>query len=119
MEQTANLYTEERPWGSFTILDEGEGYKVKKLVFKPGKRLSLQYHNHRKEFWSVVEGTALVTCGDVIKEFTKGETAIIPQGAVHRLENRTNSQVTIIEVQNGDYLGEDDIIRLEDDFNRA
>lgn len=119
MNQQNNLYTEERPWGYFTILDEGEGYKVKKLVFHPGKRLSLQYHNHRKEFWSVVAGTALVTCGDVVKEYTKGETAIIPQGAVHRLENKTDSLVIIIEVQNGDYLGEDDIIRLEDDFNRS
>lgn len=118
MEQTKNLYTEERPWGYFTILDEGEGFKVKKLGFYPGKRLSLQYHNRRSEVWSIVEGTALVTCGDVVREYTKGETAIIPQGARHRLENRTNSIVTIIEVQNGDYLGEDDIIRIEDDYHR-
>lgn len=110
---------DERPWGNYTVLDEGSGYKVKRIVVLPGKRLSYQKHRHRGEHWMMVQGTGNVTLeGDVIAVPT-GATIDIPQGAAHRIENPGTDTLIFIEIQRGDYLGEDDIIRIEDDFGRA
>ena len=110
---------EERPWGSFTILDEGENYKVKRLEVLPGKRLSYQRHSRRSEHWFVVSGTAKVTLNDSEILVKTGEALDIPVGAAHRIENDTgNSRLILIETQTGDYFGEDDIERLDDDFGR-
>lgn len=110
--------TVERPWGAYRVLDESDGYKVKEIIVKPGKRLSLQKHKHRGENWVVVKGEALVQIGST--EFLKrsGESAYIPAGEVHRLSNNGEVPVIIIETQSGDYLGEDDIVRIEDDYQR-
>ncbi len=109
---------DERPWGSFTVLDEGEGFKVKRIEVLPAKRLSYQKHARRTEHWFVVEGTAKITLdgAEIIKK--AGEAIDIPLGAAHRVENPGEVLMVFIEVQRGDYLGEDDIVRLEDDFGR-
>ena len=107
-----------RPWGWFITLDEGKNYKVKKIYLKPNTKLSLQYHHHRDEHWTVVEGNAWVRNGDEEFELGVSQSTFIPQGAIHRLENRTQSQVVLIEVQTGSYTGEDDIERLEDIYGR-
>lgn len=108
-----------RPWGTFTVLDEADGFKVKRIEVLPGKRLSYQKHGQRAEHWFVVEGTAKVTLdgGEHIVE--AGGAIDIPSGAAHRVENPGASILVFIEVQRGAYLGEDDIVRLEDDFGRA
>jgi mannose-1-phosphate guanylyltransferase / mannose-6-phosphate isomerase len=108
----------ERPWGHYEILKEGEGFKVKSIVVEPGQRLSLQRHKHREENWIVVQGIARVTVNNNVVDYKPGEHVKIPKGSIHRLENPEKGQVEIIEVQNGDYLGEDDIERLEDDYDR-
>ncbi len=111
---------EERPWGSFTILDEGENYKVKRLEVLPGKRLSYQRHTRRSEHWFVVRGTAKVTLNDAEILVRAGEALDIPVGSAHRIENSPgNERLILIETQTGDYFGEDDIERLDDDFGRA
>jgi mannose-6-phosphate isomerase len=109
---------DERPWGSFTVLDEGEGFKVKRIEVLAGKRLSYQKHAQRAEHWFVVQGTAKVTLdgADFVK--TAGEAIDIPIGAAHRVENPGAQLLIFIEVQQGNYLGEDDIVRLQDDFGR-
>lgn len=109
---------DERPWGNFTVLDEGEGFKVKRIEVLAGKRLSYQKHARRAEHWFVVKGTAKITLNDeeIIK--TAGEALDIPVGAAHRVENPGEDLLVFIEVQQGDYLGEDDITRIEDDFGR-
>lgn len=108
-----------RPWGAFTDIERGDRFKVKRLVVKPGGRLSLQRHKHRTEHWVVVEGTATVVNGE--QEFTleRDQSTYIDAGAVHRLENRTDQPLHLIEVQVGDYLEEDDIERLQDDYKRG
>jgi len=108
-----------RPWGSYTSLELGESYQVKRLNINPGSRLSLQSHRRRSEHWVVVRGEALVTIDDRQITFKKGECAFIPIGARHRIENKGPEPLAIIEVQNGDYLGEDDIERYEDDYGRV
>jgi len=107
-----------RPWGSYTILDENEGYKIKRIEVKPGKRLSLQKHYHRNEHWVVLRGSATVTVGERIYTVNPNESTYIKAGEVHRLENRGKLPLVIIEVQVGEYTGEDDIVRLEDDYQR-
>jgi mannose-6-phosphate isomerase len=108
-----------RPWGSFTVLDEGEEFKVKRIEVLPGKRLSYQKHSKRAEHWVVVQGTAKVTLDDrEIIVFT-GEAIDIATGSAHRVENPGTDMLVFIEVQRGSYLGEDDIVRLQDDFGRA
>ena len=108
-----------RPWGSYTVLEEDRGFKVKRIEVLPGKRLSYQKHAQRAEHWFVVEGTAKVTLDD--KEITvrAGEAIDIPIGAAHRVENPNEENLVFIEVQRGSYLGEDDIVRLHDDFGRS
>ena len=113
------LYSEQRPWGSFHVIDEGAGFKVKRLVVNSGGRLSLQSHKHRYEHWTVVSGTATVTVNAAITTMKPGQSLDIPLGAKHRLENLHEGVVEIIEVQFGDYLGEDDIIRYEDIYARS
>lgn len=107
-----------RPWGRYEVLLEEETYKVKRIIVKPKQRLSLQYHNKRSEVWIIVQGTALVTCGDKEIKSIKGEYISIPRQTKHRIENIGSDEVIFIEVQNGSYLGEDDIVRIEDDYNR-
>jgi mannose-6-phosphate isomerase len=108
-----------RPWGSFTVLEEGRGYKIKRIEVKPGHRLSLQMHHHRSEHWIVVSGTALVTCGETETMVKSNQSTYVPQCTAHRLENPGLIPLVIIEVQNGEYLGEDDIVRFHDDYSRA
>ncbi|MGM4921539.1 mannose-1-phosphate guanylyltransferase/mannose-6-phosphate isomerase [Tardiphaga sp. 804_B3_N1_9] len=107
-----------RPWGSVQALEDGERYQVKRLVVKAGERLSLQMHHHRSEHWIVVRGSAKVTINDLIKTVHENESIYIPLGATHRLENPGKIPLELIEVQTGSYLGEDDIVRIEDDYKR-
>src|SRR5262245_11276594 len=107
-----------RPWGSYQSVDSGERHQVKRIVVKPGGRLSLQKHHHRAEHWIVVRGTAQVTVNELVKTVHENESIYIPIGAVHRLENPGKIQLELIEVQTGSYFGEDDIIRIEDDYRR-
>ena len=107
-----------RPWGSYEVLGEGSGYKMKKIVVKPGKRLSLQKHFKRNEHWVVVEGEALVTIDGNEAPLKQNESIYIKSGQIHRLENTANSDLIVIEVQTGEYLGEDDIVRISDDYDR-
>jgi mannose-6-phosphate isomerase-like protein (cupin superfamily) len=113
------MYSETRPWGSFHILDEGQGFKVKRIAVNPGGRLSLQSHKQRGEHWTVVTGTATVTVGDRVVDLVRAESIDIPKGEKHRLENFGTEPIEIIEVQFGDYLGEDDIVRYEDIYKRV
>jgi mannose-6-phosphate isomerase len=108
-----------RPWGSFTVLDEGKNYKVKRIEVLSRKRLSYQKHARRAEHWMIVEGDARVTLDGEEILLSVGETIDIPVGAAHRIENPEDAALVFIEIQRGDYLGEDDIVRLEDDFNRV
>jgi mannose-1-phosphate guanylyltransferase / mannose-6-phosphate isomerase len=108
-----------RPWGSYQSVDNGERHQVKRIVVKPGERLSLQKHHHRSEHWIVVRGAARVTVNDLVKTVHENESIYIPIGAVHRLENPGKILLELIEVQTGSYLGEDDIIRIEDDYRRT
>lgn len=114
-----NPTTEERPWGSFTVLCEGPGYKVKKVSVSPNQRLSYQFHHHRQEHWMVVEGVATVTLEGKVYVLEVGQTIDIPLEAKHRMANQGNGPLTIIEIQRGAYVGEDDIVRIEDDFGRS
>ncbi|MDR1376703.1 MAG: mannose-1-phosphate guanylyltransferase/mannose-6-phosphate isomerase [Synergistaceae bacterium] len=107
-----------RPWGIYTILCEEERFKIKRIVITPGKRLSLQYHHHRSEHWVVVRGTALATIDGKEQFIHEGESVFIPKNARHRLENPGKVELEIVEIQGGEYLGEDDIVRLDDDFTR-
>ncbi len=111
--------TAHRPWGTYTVLEDTPGYKIKRIVVKPGKRLSLQKHYHRNEHWIVVSGTAIVTVGDQTKIVRPNESTYIKMGEVHRLANEGKIPVVLIEAQVGEYTGEDDIVRLEDDFKRS
>ncbi len=108
-----------RPWGTFTVLDEGANYKVKRIEVLPGKRLSYQKHSRRDEHWMVVGGTGRVTLDGRDVTVRTGETIDVPIGASHRIENPGDELLVFIEIQRGDYLGEDDIVRLDDDFGRA
>ena len=107
-----------RPWGTYTVLEEDRGFKVKRIEVLPHKRLSYQKHSQRAEHWFVVEGTAKVTLNDEEITVRAGEAIDIPIGAAHRIENPEEENLVFIEVQRGTYLGEDDIERLHDDFGR-
>ncbi|MDK2916242.1 MAG: mannose-phosphate guanylyltransferase / mannose-6-phosphate isomerase [Euryarchaeota archaeon] len=108
-----------RPWGSYTNLEEGRSYKIKRVTVPPNRRLSLQMHHHRSEHWVVVTGCAEVTIGGVTSLLRNGESTFVPAGTVHRLANPGLLPLELIEVQIGEYTGEDDIVRFEDDFDRA
>jgi mannose-1-phosphate guanylyltransferase/mannose-6-phosphate isomerase len=107
-----------RPWGHYDSVDAGERFQVKRIVVHPGARISLQMHYHRAEHWIVVRGTALVTRGDERFIVSENESAYIPLGVIHRLENPGKTPLEIIEVQSGSYLGEDDIVRFDDSYGR-
>jgi mannose-6-phosphate isomerase-like protein (cupin superfamily) len=108
-----------RPWGTFTVLDEGDNFKVKRIEVLPGKRLSYQKHAQRAEHWFMVQGTARVTLDDKEITVAAGAAIDIGLGAAHRVENAGDQLLVFIEVQRGSYLGEDDIVRLQDDFGRS
>ena len=111
--------SDERPWGNFTVLDDAEGHKVKRMVVRPGKRLSYQRHARRSEHWFVVRGRGRVIVDGRESELTEAMAIDIPVSAAHRIENHGDVDLVFIEVQHGDYFGEDDIVRLEDDFGRV
>lgn len=108
----------ERPWGKYFVLADEPNYKLKRIEVNPGQRLSYQYHHHRQEYWTVIAGEATVTLNDEEKSLKYGESIFIPQGAKHRIENRASELLVFIEVQTGTYFGEDDIVRLQDDYER-
>jgi mannose-1-phosphate guanylyltransferase/mannose-6-phosphate isomerase len=108
-----------RPWGYYDSIDKGERFQVKRIVVRPGGTLSLQKHHHRAEHWVVVRGTAEVTIGTDVKSVHENESIYIPIGAVHRLSNQGKIPLELIEVQTGSYLGEDDIVRVEDVYKRS
>ena len=107
-----------RPWGHYDSVDGGDRFQVKRIVVTPGGKLSLQKHHHRAEHWVVVRGTAEVTIGDKVQMVHENESIFIPIGSVHRLANPGRIMLELIEVQTGSYLGEDDIIRLDDVYRR-
>lgn len=109
---------EERPWGKFFVLHDENSYKLKRIEVNPGGRLSYQYHHKRSEAWTIVEGIGTITLDGIVNQFQKGDTILIPQGVKHRIENQGREKVVFIEVQTGSYFGEDDIVRIEDDYNR-
>jgi mannose-1-phosphate guanylyltransferase / mannose-6-phosphate isomerase len=111
--------TIQRPWGNYTILEEGPRYKVKRIVVDPQQRLSLQWHHHRSEHWIVVKGSAKVTIGEKEQIIEENQSVYVPKKGTHRLENPTDTPIELIEVQVGDYLGEDDIVRVEDVYGRV
>ena len=110
---------EQRPWGNYVILDDGPLAKVKRITVDPGQRLSYQQHHHRAEHWFVVSGLAVVTLDGTDHEVSPGGAIDIPLGTAHRVSNPGSEELVFIEVQLGDYFGEDDIVRLEDDYGRA
>ena len=117
--QLHNIHlTGHRPWGTYTVLEESAGYKIKRIEVKPGCRLSLQKHFHRNEHWIVVSGTATVTVGNETRLVRPNESTYIKMGEIHRLENQGKIPVVLIEAQVGEYTGEDDIVRISDDFKR-
>jgi mannose-1-phosphate guanylyltransferase/mannose-6-phosphate isomerase len=107
-----------RPWGSYDGIESGPGFQVKRITVKPGASLSLQMHHHRAEHWVVVSGSARVTCDDRVFDLHANQSTFIPLGSRHRLENVGAEPLELIEVQSGDYLGEDDIVRFEDVYGR-
>jgi mannose-1-phosphate guanylyltransferase / mannose-6-phosphate isomerase len=118
-ELTENHIKAHRPWGSYQSVDNGDRHQVKRIIVKPGGRLSPQKHHHRSEHWIVVGAPARVTVNELVKTLHENESIYIPIGAVHRLENPGKIKLELIEVQTGSYLGEDDITRIEDDYQRA
>src|SRR5690348_5155976 len=110
--------SDERPWGAWHVLDRGPGYQVKRIEVRPGQRLSYQTHEHRAEHWTVVRGTATCTLDGETVELKTGASVEVPIGMPHRIANVHDDELVLIEVQRGDYLGEDDIVRLEDDYGR-
>jgi len=119
IENTNGTYTEQRPWGSFTVIMDTPHYKLKVLHVKAGQRLSLQMHHHRAEHWIVAQGQAEVTVGEKTWTAAKGEHIHIPKQTKHRLANSSGNGLEIIEVQQGDSFAENDIVRFEDDYARS
>lgn len=107
-----------RPWGEYFVLEDATTHKVKRIKVNPGGRLSYQYHHRRSEVWTIVKGVARITLDGETKDYKAGEVIQIPVFAKHRVENPTQEDLTFIEVQLGTYFGEDDIVRIEDDYNR-
>lgn len=114
----SELEHDERPWGSYTVLDDGTSHKVKRIVVRPGCRLSYQVHARRAEHWFVVEGEGVVTLDGAEHPVKAGSALDVARGLPHRIENTGPEPLVFIEVQHGEYFGEDDIVRLEDDFGR-
>ncbi len=118
VENMTGLYTEKRPWGSFTVLMDTPTFKVKSLEVLPGQRLSLQMHYKREEHWIITAGNPMITLGEETKSYQKGDYIFIPKQTKHRIGNTGDVPITFIEVQLGEYFGEDDIVRFQDDYNR-
>jgi mannose-6-phosphate isomerase len=114
-----SLERDDRPWGSYEVLVDADDHKVKQIVVKPGKRLSYQKHARRSEHWFIVRGDGVVTLNDSLVLVSPGTAVDIERGSSHRIENTGDVDLVFVEVQHGDYFGEDDIVRLEDDFGRA
>ena len=114
-----SIEKEERPWGRYYVIHDETEYKLKRIEVDPGGRLSYQFHYKRSEAWTIVEGVGTITLDGTTKDYKPGQTILIPQGAKHRIQNTTNAKVIFIEVQTGSYFGEDDIVRIEDDYNRS
>lgn len=112
------MESEQRPWGAWYVLDEGHGYKVKRIEVRPGARLSYQTHARRSEHWTVVQGTATCTLDGVTFEVRTGDSLDVAIGTAHRIANLHDDDLVVVEVQRGEYTGEDDICRLEDDYGR-
>lgn len=110
---------DQRPWGSFTVLEDAQTHKVKRIVVRPGRRLSYQRHARRSEHWFVLQGKGTVTLEGSPQPVGPGQALDIPRNAAHRIENTGIEDLTFIEVQHGEYFGEDDIVRIDDDFGRA
>ncbi len=113
-----SIEKEERPWGRFFVIHNENNYKLKRIEVDPGGKLSYQYHKKRSETWTIVEGVGKITLDDKVQEYTQGQTVLIPQGVKHRVENDEIDKLVFIEVQTGTYFGEDDIVRIKDDYNR-
>ena len=107
-----------RPWGSYTVMEEGANFKIKHIVVNPGAKLSMQMHKHRAEHWVVVSGEATITNNEIEYKLQENQSAYIPKTHKHRLENKGTEPLAIIEVQCGDYVGEDDIVRFDDKYGR-
>src|SRR5690242_3186186 len=116
--ETRGLESDVRPWGAWQVLDAGPGWKVKRIEVTPGQRLSYQTHAHRSEHWVVVSGTATCLLDGKKVVLRVGQSVDVPRGTPHRISNLHDEDLVVIEVQRGDYLGEDDIVRLEDDYGR-
>jgi len=114
-----SIEKEERPWGRFFVIHNENNYKLKRIEVDPGGRLSYQYHKKRSEVWTIVEGVGKITLDNKVQEYIQGQTVLIPQGVKHRVENNEIDKLVFIEVQTGSYFGEDDIVRVEDDYNRT
>jgi len=110
---------EERPWGYYEVLAEQQGYQIKEIVVRPRQRFSLQRHRRRSEHWYVVSGFGVAVCGDRELKLGPGESVDLPRGTWHRMTNPRDTDLVFVELQTGDYFGEDDIVRLEDDYGRA
>ena len=113
------IESEERPWGRFFVIHDHPKYKLKRIEVDPGGRLSYQFHHNRSEAWTIIDGVGEITLNGKTKEYKAGETILIPQGVKHRIENKRSEKIVFIEVQTGTYFGEDDIVRIEDDYNRV
>ena len=114
-----SIEKEERPWGRFFVIHDEPQYKLKRIELDPGGRISYQYHHKRSEAWTIVNGIGIITLDGVTKEYSKGQTVTIPKRVKHRIENQGKEKIIFIEVQTGTYFGEDDIVRIEDDYNRS
>ncbi len=119
MNKTNSTIIVERPWGTYQTIHEEAHFLVKKIIVKPGQKLSLQLHHHRSEHWTVVKGVMTVTNGDKVFELKRDQSTYIPVGGKHRMENNTDEIAELVEVQIGDYLAEEDIVRLEDSYGRV
>ena len=117
--ESSPLYSNESPWGTWEVLVDSQYCKVKRIIVKQNMRLSYQKHNHREETWFIVQGTATVILNDKEITIKPGESIFIPKQAAHRVGNFSSEELVFIEIQRGDYFGEDDIIRLQDDFGRT
>ena len=113
------LEKEERPWGRYYVIHDQENYKIKRIEVEPGQRLSYQFHEKRSETWVIVKGNGMVIIDEKQQNISEGETILIPKKSRHRIENISDNQLVFIEVQTGTYFGEDDIVRLSDDYNRS
>ena len=112
------MSTEIRPWGKYSIITEKPSFKIKRIEVNINQRLSYQFHNYRAETWIIIQGDGKITIDDVTTDCSKGDTLVIPIGSKHRIQNTGNRKLVFIEVQTGSYFGEDDIVRIEDDYNR-